>query len=124
MNPNKIDIQIIDRVKFDFFDKESIMSYLKRFIDKKQKVINCGKMNLYIEKHKEKLRGVPSYYCKLKLWTDKGVFFASNQDYGYIPALHYTLLKIEKEITKKKERRLPKIISHQLKKIRRFPAML
>ena len=124
MKPNQIDIHITDKASFDTFERANILNYLQRFAQKVDKMVNAGTINLHIKQNNKKYRRVPNYHCTIRFWTDKDYFATTNEDYGYLPTIHGALIKIEKLFIKKRKRRIPKIIAHQLKKIRKFPAMI
>jgi hypothetical protein len=73
---------------------------------------------VYIKRHKENFRGLPLIYVRLKLTSEKGVFFVTGESWGVEFAVNATLKKLEREVLQEKEilmdRRMVKIFYEEI----------
>ena len=57
----------------------------------------------YIKKLKTYYRRVPLIYVRMRLTSDLGVFFVTDESWGVEFAIHATLKKLERQVLKDKE---------------------
>ena len=95
-----------DLNKLDSFDKHKINKDLQNFVDRYDNWFSEGHMFVYFKEHKEKTRKQPYIFCKIRFATDRGVFSASDHDYGADQSLHRTLEHLERQIVSSKERKI------------------
>ncbi|MDZ7731252.1 MAG: hypothetical protein U5K37_10485 [Natrialbaceae archaeon] len=53
---------------------------------------------VHLKEHKEQLRGIPMIHARVRLFTDRGTFLASDEGYGDRHAVSLALNAIERQI--------------------------
>jgi CBS domain-containing protein len=75
-------VQLITKdVYLDEFEKSRIAKDLERFMEKFKEFLGESVLFVYIKRHKENFRGLPLIYVRLKLTSEKGVFFVTGERY-------------------------------------------
>lgn len=104
VTPSKHSVQIMTKdVELDEFDKQRIIDDLKKFMDKFREFLGESILFAYIKRHKENFRGLPLIYVRLRLMSEKGVFFVTGESWGVEFAVNATLKKLEREVLQEKE---------------------
>jgi len=104
VTPSKHSVQIMTKdVELDEFDKQRIIDDLKKFMDKFREFLGESILFAYIKRHKENFRGLPLIYVRLRLMSEKGVFFVTGESWGVEFAVNATLKKLEREVLQQKE---------------------
>lgn len=104
VTPSKHSVQIMTKdVELDEFDKQRIIDDLKKFMDKFKEFLGESILFAYIKRHKENFRGLPLIYVRLRLMSEKGVFFVTGESWGVEFAVNATLKKLEREVLQEKE---------------------
>ncbi len=113
--PVKYTFQVVLKdVTLDEFEMDRINRDLENFLDKFKEYFGDAILFVYMKRHKEFYRGLPLIYVRLKLASDKGVFFATGEGWGAEYSLHSALRKLERSILEHKDLQMDK------KMIRRF----
>ena len=113
--PTRFGTQVIVRnLILNDFEKKRINEDLENFTRKLEHYFEEAILFVYVKRRKESYKGLPLVYVRLRLTSDKGVFFAAGEAWGAEYALHATLKKLEREILKEKE------LLRDRKMIRRF----
>jgi predicted transcriptional regulator len=113
--PTRFGYQVVLKdVTLDEFEMDRINKDLENFLDKFKEYFGDAILFVYMKKHKEYYRGLPLIYVRLKLTSDKGVFFATGEGWGAEYALHTALRKLERSILEHKDLQMDK------KMIKRF----
>ncbi|HID42879.1 MAG TPA: CBS domain-containing protein [Archaeoglobaceae archaeon] len=104
VTPTKQSVQIMTKdVELDEFDKQRIINDLEKFINKFRDFLGESILFAYIKRHKENFRGLPLIYVRLRLMSEKGVFFVTGESWGVEFAVNATLKKLEREVLQQKE---------------------
>jgi len=99
----KIFIQFCGELdEIEGFDKSEGMAQLKNFLRKHEDFLETGYLYVYVRQHKERKRGIPLIYCKLRLSYPKGMFIAAEEGWGFRIALRNAIEAMEKQINKAK----------------------
>ena len=107
--PTEYDVQIITKdITLDDFERDEILKDLEKFMRKFKEFLGESVLFVYIKRHKESFRGLPLIHVRIKLTSEKGVFFVTGESWGVEFALHATLKKLEREVLKEKELLLDK----------------
>ncbi len=86
------------------FTREKIIEDVRRFVDGYEELLGSeGIIYLYIRRFREKFRGVHLYQARTRIVTDRGVFIATGESWGAIPAVHDALRAIERQLLQKAE---------------------
>ncbi|NPA47284.1 MAG: CBS domain-containing protein [Thermococci archaeon] len=86
------------------FTRERIIEDVRRFVDSYEELLGSeGIIYIYIRRFREKFRGVHLYQARTRIVTDKGMFVATGESWGAIPAVHDALRAIERQILQKAE---------------------
>ncbi|MFO7966682.1 MAG: CBS domain-containing protein [Archaeoglobaceae archaeon] len=102
--PTRYDVQLITKeVDTDEFDKQNVLDDIEKFLNKFLDFLGETVIFVYIKKHKEKFRGLPLIHVRLRLTSEKGVFFATGESWGVEFAVNATLKKLEREVLQEKE---------------------
>ncbi len=67
-------------------------------VARKYRAMRVLEAKVHFNEHKEQLRGVPQIHVRIRLYTDKGLFAASDTGYGDRHAFSLTLNAIERQI--------------------------
>ena len=105
---------VLKDVTLDKFEMERINRDLYNFLEKFKDYFGEAILFVYMKRHKEYYRGLPLIYVRLKLTSDKGVFFATGEGWGAEYSLHSALKKLERSIMEHKDLQMDR------KMIRRF----
>jgi CBS domain-containing protein len=102
--PSEITVQIMTKdVELDEFDRVRIVNDLEKFVNKFKDFLGQSVLFAYIKRHKETFRGLPLIYVRLRLSSEKGVFFVTGESWGVEFAVNATLKKLEREVLQEKE---------------------
>ncbi len=86
------------------FTRDRIIEDVRRFVDGYEELLGSeGIIYLYIRRFREKFRGVHLYQARTRIVTDKGVYIATGESWGAIPAVHDALRAIERQLLQKAE---------------------
>lgn len=97
-------VEIIVRgTEIDEFDQMALQDDIQKFMRKFTNFIGDAVMFVYIKQHKERFRALPLIHVRIKLASDRGIFFATGEGWGVEFAVHATLKKLEREILKEKD---------------------
>ncbi|ADB57317.1 CBS domain-containing protein [Archaeoglobus profundus] len=115
VTPVKYTYQVVLKdVELDEFEMDRINKDLENFLDRFKEYFGEAILFVYMKRHKEFYRGLPLIYVRLKLASDKGVFFATGEGWGAEYALHAGLRRLERTILEHKDLQMDK------KMIKRF----
>jgi CBS domain-containing protein/ribosome-associated translation inhibitor RaiA len=71
-------------------------------LERKYRKMNVLEAKIHLHEHDEKLRGTPLVLARIRLYTDKGTFIASDEGYGARHAISLAHNAIERKILKGK----------------------
>ncbi len=98
------DVQIITKgVVLDDFDMKKLLDDLNKFMEQFKEPFGKSHLFVYIKKLKTYYRRVPLIYVRMRLTSDLGVFFVTDESWGVEFAIHATLKKLERQVLKDKE---------------------
>ncbi|HDD36003.1 MAG TPA: CBS domain-containing protein, partial [Archaeoglobus veneficus] len=108
-SPVEYGVQIITKdLILDDFERDEVLNDLEKFMRKFKEFLGESVLFVYIKKHKESFRGLPLIHVRIKLTSERGVFFVTGESWGVEFAVHATLKKLEREVLKEKELLLDK----------------
>ena len=90
-------------IELDDFEKQDIVKDLERFMNKFRDFLKESVLFVTIKRHKENFRGLPLIHVRLRLSSERGVFFVTGESWGVEFALNATLKKLEREVLQQKE---------------------
>jgi CBS domain-containing protein len=71
-------------------------------LERKYRQMTVLEAKIHLHEHDEKLRGTPLIYARIRLFTDKGMFIASDEGYGARHAINLAYNALERNILKGK----------------------
>ena len=99
-------LEIIDKTgQLDRFIKAGIDQELKEFAKKYCTNFNRLHFHVHLETQKEHFRRQPLFTCRVKLVTDRGEFYAVEEEWSESHSLHHVLEALKKEVDKFKGRK-------------------
>ncbi len=102
--PKEYEVQIITRgVVLDDSEIEKLLDDLNKFLRKFKGSLGKAHLFVYIKKLKLYYRRIPLIYVRMRLRSDRGVFFVTCESWGVEFAVHATLNKLERQVIKDKE---------------------
>jgi predicted transcriptional regulator len=87
----------------DFNNKEQqdyLQAALSKYIDHLKNI----QVYVHLKQHDEKMKGMHLIYCRIRLFSSKGMFIASDEGWGCSDAIRNTFQGIEKQIQRTKKR--------------------
>lgn len=90
-------------IELDDFEKQEIIKDLEKFMNKFKDFLKESVLFVTIKRHKENFRGLPLIHVRLRLSSERGVFFVTGESWGVEFALNATLKKLEREVLQQKE---------------------
>lgn len=85
------------------YDRKAVKNWVERFLEKQGRFVESGNLNLRLEQRELKFRGIPLFSCKANLFTDRGKFVASGEEYGIQQCVNIALNKVKRQLLKRKE---------------------
>ena len=99
-------LEIVDKTgQLDRFSKASIDQELKEFAKKHCSSFHRLHFHVHLETQKERFRRQPLFTCRVKLTTDRGEFYAAEEEWSESHSLHDVLEALRKEVDKFKGRK-------------------
>ncbi|MEK6856817.1 MAG: hypothetical protein AABX49_02260 [Nanoarchaeota archaeon] len=86
------------------YDREAVKSWVEGFLEKHEKIVSNGELNLRLEQRERKFRGIPLFECRANFFTKKGKFVATGEEYGIKQCVNIALNRVRKQLLKKKEK--------------------
>ncbi|MBW2988130.1 CBS domain-containing protein [Candidatus Woesearchaeota archaeon] len=87
--------------KIEAMNRSGIKKLVTRFVDKFKGRLPNPSFYIYLTQHKEKLRGMPLIYARLRVSSGNGKYHVRAEGWGSENAVRNALLKLEKEILKR-----------------------
>ncbi len=81
----------------------AILTEAERFIEKYADILGTGVLYVYVTRHKEKFRGLPAIFTRLRLLTDRFTIAVHAHGWGYEQSMKNALRKVEDQIFSRKE---------------------
>ena len=91
--------------RIEGFHREDGLNLINSFLRKYEEHLEMGNIYVYIKQHKERKRGLPLIYCKLRLSSPNGLFIAADEGWGFKSALKNAITAIEKQLDKNLRRK-------------------
>ncbi len=86
------------------YDRDFVRRWVESFLEKHEKFVKNGFLNLRLEQRKEKFREIPLFNCRANFYTEKGQFVASGEEYGIKQCVGLALERVRKQLLKRKRR--------------------
>ena len=86
------------------YDRKAVKNWVEGFLEKQEKLVSDGSLNLRLEQREMKFRGIPLFSCRANLFTDKGKFVATGEEYGIRQCVNIALNRVKRQLLKKKEK--------------------
>lgn len=91
------------KVELNDIQRSLIMDDFRSFSQRYEKVLEFGTLFVYMKTHGTNYKGDKLIHCRLKLRTEKGLFFSTNEGWNTEQTFRIALDRLERQILRSKE---------------------